>query len=65
VLFVCSASGARITGQTLSVDGDTQTLIDPPPAARLLKLDASADLPQTAGGYLAQAKARFHARFGT
>lgn len=64
VLFLCSASGARITGQTLAVDGDTQTLVDPPPAARLLKLDPAADLPQTAGGYLEQAKARFHARFG-
>lgn len=63
VLFVCSASGARITGQSLSVDGDTQTLVDPPPASLLLKMDAKARIPQTAGNYLETAKARFHARF--
>lgn len=63
VLFLCSSSGARITGQCLPVDGDTQTLVDPPPAASLLKLDPSARLPQTSGSYLEKAKARFHARF--
>ena len=63
VLFICSDAGAKITGQSLAVDGDTQTLVEPPPAALLLKADPSAPIPQTAGRYLEEAKARFHARF--
>jgi NAD(P)-dependent dehydrogenase (short-subunit alcohol dehydrogenase family) len=63
VLFICSDSGAKITGQALCVDGDTQTLVEPPPAALLLQQNPDANIPQTAGTYLAAAKARFHARF--
>lgn len=63
VLFVCSDSAAKITGQTLAVDGDTQTLIEPPPASLLLQADPQAAIPQSAGRYLEEAKARFHARF--
>lgn len=63
VLFVCSESGARVTAQALCVDGDTQTLIDPPPASLLLKADPKAALPQNLGGYLERAKSRFHSRF--
>jgi len=64
VLFVCSDAGRKITGQSLAVDGDTQTLIEPPPAALLLQADPRAALPQTTGGYLERARARFVARFG-
>ena len=63
VLFICSDAGAKITGQSLAVDGDTQTLIEPPPASLLLKADPNAAIPQTAGKYLQEAKAQFHARF--
>jgi NAD(P)-dependent dehydrogenase (short-subunit alcohol dehydrogenase family) len=63
VLFICSDSAGKVTGQTLAVDGDTQTLIEPPPASLLLQADPNAEIPQTAGRYLEEAKARFHARF--
>ncbi|MEX2650267.1 MAG: SDR family oxidoreductase [Alphaproteobacteria bacterium] len=63
VLFVCSDAGSKITGQSLRVDGDTQTLVEPPPMALLLKADPSAKVPQTDGRYLEEAKARFHGRY--
>jgi hypothetical protein len=31
ILFVCSDAGAKISGQTLAVDGDTHTLANPDP----------------------------------
>jgi len=65
VLFACSDSANKVTGQTLSVDGYTQTLIEPPPASLLLTADPKAAIPQTEGNYMKEAKSRFHARFNT